>query len=143
MDSFFTLCLGIGIGVGAGTLGAASGRCKGLVSPVGIAAIVIGIAAAVLIADARADSLILAGLGALAGGLVAVSTLGGFVIAAGRRAGGGAGLALWVALFGLAVAGLSLLWAPLALPAFIALIWLGISRRRREPRKYKGLRSLT
>jgi hypothetical protein len=43
---------------------------------------------------------------------------------------------------GLLLAGLSVLWPPLALPALALLVWLLLGQRRREGRKYAGLRIL-
>ncbi|MGB2711739.1 MAG: DUF4126 family protein [Conexibacter sp.] len=43
---------------------------------------------------------------------------------------------------GLLVAGLSVLWPPLALPALAFLAWLLLGQRRRDGRKYAGLRIL-
>jgi len=143
MDSFFILCLGAGLGVAVGSLAAATGRVPSLLSLLGAIAVLAGLVVAAAVASLGDDSIALAALGGLLGAAIAVAVLGGFVIAASRRATGAGGLAVWVGVFALIVAGLTLLLPPLALLAVAALVWLGLARRRREPRKYKGLRSLT
>lgn len=146
MDTLFTILLGLGLGVAVGT-GVAStglvGDLRGLPALLGVLA---AAAIAAVVGLVRDESALLAAAGGVVGGTVALAALGGFVQAARRRAemkGATAGLALWLSLFELIVIAVSLLWPPLALLPLPALIWLAIARRRREPRKYKGLRSLT
>ncbi len=65
------------------------------------------------------------------------------VAAARRREGGGAGgIGLIVVVAATVLAGLSILFGPLALIALAGLLWLGAGRRRRSQRKYEGLRIL-
>jgi hypothetical protein len=49
---------------------------------------------------------------------------------------------LMVAVAAAALAGLSILLPPVSLAVLAALVWLGLSRRRRAQRKYEGLRIL-
>ena len=65
-----------------------------------------------------------------------------FVAGALARHEGAASIGLIVALGALVLAGLALLWGPLALVALLGVIWLGSARRRRAQRKYEGLRVL-
>jgi hypothetical protein len=52
------------------------------------------------------------------------------------------GVTAIVVLVAVVVAGLSLVVPPVSAVAFLALGWLGVSRRRREERKHEGLRVL-
>lgn len=146
MDSVLTILLGVGIGIAAGTGAASTGAISDLRGVPALAGILVAAAIAALVGFLRDESVALAAAGGVLGGTVAIGALGGFVQAARRRAaakGASAGLALWLSVFELIVIGATLLWPPLAILPLIALVWLAFSRRRREPRKYKGLRSLT
>jgi hypothetical protein len=146
MDSVFSILLGVGIGIAVGTGASSTGAISDLRSGLGLVGVALAAAIAALVGLLLDESVALAAVGGLIGGTVAIAALGNFVQSARRRAeakGASAGLALWLALFALLVIGASLLWPPLAILPLIALIWLAFSRRRREPRKYKGLRSLT
>lgn len=146
MDSIFTILLGVGIGIAAGTGVAATGTVADLRSAPAFVGVLIAAAIAAVVGLIRDESLILAAAGGVIGGTVALGAMGGFIQAARRRAelkGVVSGLALWLSVFELIVIGMTLLWPALALIPLVALLWLAISRRRREPRKYKGLRSLT
>ena len=77
--------------------------------------------------------------------MIAVFTFGivnGVVAGALARHEGASSIGLIVALGALVLAGLSLLWGPIALVALLAIVWLGSARRRRAQRKYEGLRVL-
>lgn len=146
MDSLFTILLGIGIGIAVGTGAASTGTISDLRSPAAVVGVLLAAAVAAIVGLVRDESIALAAAGGVIGGTLAVAVLGGFVQGAQRRAaakGLVAGLALWLSLFELVVIGATLLWPPIAVLPLLGLIWLAISRRRREPRKYKGLRSLT
>ena len=78
-----------------------------------------------------------------AAGLLACFVTAGVVTAAGRRGDGGVGaIGFMVAVAAAALAGLSILLPPVSLAVLAALVWLGLSRRRRAQRKYEGLRIL-
>lgn len=146
MDSIFTILLGVGIGIAAGTGAASTGSISDLRGGIALAGILVAAAIAALVGLVRDESVVLAAAGGVLGGTVSIAALGGFVQAARRRAaakGASAGLALWLSVFEVIVIVATLLWPPLAALPFLALLWLAFSRRRREPRKYKGLRSLT
>lgn len=146
MESIFTILLGVGIGIAVGTGVASTGAVGDLRRLAALIGILAAAAIAAAVGLARDESILLAAAGGVLGATVALAALGGFVQAARRRAvakGATAGLALWISLFELFVIAVTLLWPPLALLPLFALIWLAFSRRRREPRKYKGLRSLT
>ena len=75
--------------------------------------------------------------------MIAVFTFGivnGVVAAPLARHEGASSIGLIVALGALVLAGLSLLWGPVALVALLAIIWLGSARRRRAQRKYEAAR---
>ena len=146
MESIFTILLGAGFGIAVGTGFAATGTVGDLRSSVALIAVLAAVAIAAVIGIIRDESIALAAAGGVIGATIALAALGGFVQAARRRAaakGAAAGLALWLSLFELVVIAMALLWSPLVVLPLLALIWLALSRRRREPRKYKGLRSLT
>lgn len=146
MDSIFTILLGVGIGIAVGTGVASTGAVSDLRGMIALIGVLVAAGIAALVAGVRDESLLLAAAGGIVGGTVSLAALASFVGAARRRAaakGATAGLALWISLFEVLVIAATLVWPPLALLFFLALVWLAISRRRREPRKYKGLRSLT
>ena len=80
-------------------------------------------------------------IGALAAAFAFVVTRDVAAGAAERAEGGGAS-GLIIAVAGLALAGLSILFGPIALVALAGLAWLWLARRRRAARKYEGLRTL-
>lgn len=143
MDFLFTLCAALGTGIGIGAIASATGRVPGPGALSGWLAIGLGLLAGAGAAALDGGPLIAGALGGLLGATLAVAVLGGFVLAAARRAEGAAGLAIWIVPAALVIAAVSYFLPPVALVFVIALIWLGLSRRRRAPRKYKGLRSLT
>lgn len=146
MDSIFTLLLGVGIGIAVGTGVASTGTVADLRSAAAAIGVLIAAAVAALVGLVREESIALAAAGGIVGGTLAIAALGGVVQGARRRAlakGAAAGLAVWLSVFELVIIGTTLLWPPIAALFLIAMIWLALARRRREPRKYKGLRSLT
>ncbi len=143
MDFLLTLLMGLGLGIAIGAAVAATGRVAAPTTLLGLLAMGLGLAAGAGLAAAGDDSLPAGLIGGLAGSILAIAVLGGFVAAAGRRAGSVGGLAVWILPIAVVIAALSYLFPPLAVLPLVGLIWLGVSRRRREPRKYKGLRSLT
>lgn len=146
MDSILSILLGVGFGIAVGAGLSTTGAISDLRSPLALVGLIIAGAVAAVAAIVRDQSIALAAVGGVVGATVAFASLGGFIQAARRRAaakGATAGLALWISLFELVVIALALVWSPLVILPFLALIWLGVSRRRRETRKYKGLRSLT
>jgi hypothetical protein len=133
VDLLKDLGIGIAIGMLAGTTGT-SGSARGRMV---LLAAIVGIVAGFLV-----DSIlgaVLAGVGAGATCLV-ISDL---VFGASRREGSGAGaLGFIVALAALIVLAIALLVPIGSIVVVLALIWLGISRRRRAQRKHAGLRIL-
>ena len=142
MDLFVATCQGIGLALAAGTFSGASGR-RGVVGFLLAAAAAIGGAARFGASLATADHP--AWPGWPVGAVIAVFTFGivnGVVAGALARHEGASSIGPIVALGGLVLAGLSLLWGPVALVALLGIVWLGSARRRRARRKYEGLRSL-
>ena len=143
MGSFSGICLELGIGIAIGMLagttgthGSARGRMTLLA---GVIAIVIG----ALLAGSADVSTAAGALFCLAGAVFACLVVSDVVSGAGRREGGGAGaLGFLVSLAALVVVAIAILISPAALLVLVALIWLGISRRRRAQRKHAGLRVL-
>jgi hypothetical protein len=131
----FLTDLGIGFAIGmlAGTTGTQGGARGRMV----LLAAIVGLVAGFLIDSALGA--VLAGAGAAFACLV-ISDL---VFGASRREGSGAGaLGFIVALAALVVLAIALLFSwPIILVA-LALVWLGVSRRRRAQRKHAGLRVL-
>ena len=143
MDLFFGICqaLGIGIAVGAvcGAPGPSGGARNGLIA----LALVLGALGGGISASADDISIAAGVLAGAAGALLAAVVVSGVVAGAARREGGGAGgIGLMVAMAAIVLAGLSILFGPLALIALAGLLWLGAGRRRRSQRKYEGLRIL-
>ena len=143
MDLFLGICqaLGIGLGVGAlcGAAGPEGGSRNGLI---GLAAVLAAAAGAL---SASSDDIPIAAgiLAGAAGGLLAAVVVADVAASARRRdAEGGGGIGLIVVVAAIVVAGLSILFGPLALIAVVGLLWLGAGRRRRSQRKYEGLRIL-
>ena len=142
MDLFLATCQGIGLALAVGTFGGASGR-RGVVGFLLAAAAAIG--GGVLFGASLATTDHPAWPGWLVGAVIAVFTFGivnGVVAGAQARHEGASSIGMIVALGALVLAGLSLLWGPIALVALLGMVWLGSARRRRAQRKYEGLRVL-
>ena len=143
MGSFSGICLELGIGIAIGMLagttgthGSARGRMTILA---GVIALVIG-----FLLSGSADVNSLAGaFFCLVGAAVGCLIVSDVVSSAGRREGSGAGaLGFLVSLAALVVVAIAILISPAVLLVLAALIWLGITRRRRAKRKHAGLRVL-
>jgi hypothetical protein len=142
MDLFLAGCQGLGLALAAGALAGAPGRPASLAAPFAIAAVTAGGALFGVSLSAEDHP---AWPGFVAGAPVAL--LSWWVasdVATGARSrerpGGGVGL--FVGLYALVLGGLSLVASPIALAALSATAWLAAGRRRRQARKYEGLRSL-
>jgi hypothetical protein len=100
-------------------------------------AAIVGLVAGFLI-DGVAGAII-----AAVGGAFACVVISDLVFGASRREGSGAGaLGFIVALAALVVLAIALVFSWLIILVALALIWLGVSRRRRAQRKHAGLRVL-
>jgi hypothetical protein len=131
----FLTDLGIGLAIGmlAGTTGTQGGARGRMV----LLAAIVGLVAGFLIDGA------LGAVVAAIGGAVACLVISDLVFGASRREGSGAGaLGFIVALAALVVLAIALVFSWLIILVVIALVWLGISRRRRAQRKHAGLRVL-
>ncbi|HEX7244798.1 MAG TPA: hypothetical protein VF245_04435 [Solirubrobacterales bacterium] len=143
MGSFSGICLELGIGIAIGMLAGTTGTHGAARGRMTILAAVIGLLLGALLSG-TADVELLAGaiftaIGAVFACIVVSDVVGG----AGRREGSGSGaLAFLVSLVALIVVAISILIAPAVLLVAAALVWLGISRRRRAQRKHAGLRVL-
>ena len=142
MDLFLATCQGIGLALAAGTFGGASGR-RGVIGFLLAGAAAIGggflFGASLSAADHPAWP------GWLVGAAIAVLTFGvvnGVVAGALARHEGASSIGMIVALGALVLAAASLFVEPVALVALLAIVWLGLARRRRAQRKYEGLRVL-
>ena len=142
MDLFLAACQGVGLALAVGALAGAPGRRDW----VGVALLVVAIVGgAALFGASLAAEDHPAYPGWPVGALLAAFA---FLVVrdlaegAARRAEGGGLTSVLIALGAIAVAGLSLLFGPLALLALAALLWLYLGRRTRATRKYEGLRSL-
>jgi hypothetical protein len=127
--------LGIGFAIGmlAGTTGTQGGARGRMV----LLAAIVGLVAGFLI-----DSVLGAVLAGV-GGAFACVVISDLVFGASRREGSGAGaLGFIVAIAALIVLAAALLFSWLIIVVALALIWLGVSRRRRAQRKHAGLRVL-
>jgi hypothetical protein len=133
MDLLTQLGVGVAIGMLAGTTGT-HGSARGRMT---LLAAVIALAVGFLLDGPLAAVL------CLAGAVLACLVISDVIAGAGRREGSGAGaLAFIAALAALVVLAIALLASILVLLVVAALVWLGISRRRRAQRKHAGLRVL-
>jgi hypothetical protein len=131
----FLTDLGIGFAIGmlAGTTGTSGGARGRMVLLAAIVGLVVGI-----LIDG-----VLGGVVAAVGGAISCLVISDLVFGASRREGSGGGaLGFIVALAALVVLAVALLFSWLIILVAIALVWLGVSRRRRAQRKHAGLRVL-
>jgi hypothetical protein len=149
MDLFLEGCQGVGLALAAGTLAGALAGAAGWSGGPGAALAVLGAVGGALLFGAslsEADHAAWPGwpLGALLA-IGAFAVVRGVTAGAGRRASEATSPAALAAIAGscaIVLAGLSLVVSPVALVALFGLGWLALSRRRREQRKYEGLRVL-
>ena len=146
MDTLEAGCQGLGLALAAGTILGAFGRRD---HPFWIGAAVAAITGAALFGLSLTPEDHPAWPGWLIGApaaVLATATAADIAESARSRAGegGGGGIALWIGLYALALAGLSLLGpvALISIPALIATLWLFLTRRQAAGEKYEGLRSL-
>lgn len=146
MDLLEAGCQGLGLALAAGALLGAPGVKGGTGTFLAVLAAAVGATLFGLSLNAEDHPAWPGGvLGALAG-VVSYMTARDVAAAARSRAGesGAGGVALFVALYALILAALSLL-GPVALISIVALIatlWLRATRRSRAGEKFEGLRSL-
>jgi hypothetical protein len=150
MDLFVEGCQGMGLALAAGALGGAVTGVRGGEGPLTPAlALASAIAGAALFGWSltQADHPAWPGwpVGALFA-LFAFFVAAGFVAGARRRSSedgaSSAALALPVLLGCVVLAGVALVFGPIALIALAGLVYLALARRRRAGRKYEGLRVL-
>ena len=150
MDLFVEGCQGLGLALAVGMVG---GTVAGVRSGEGAMtpalAVLSAAAGAVLSGWSLSEADHPAWPGWILGAAVALfafAVIAGFVAGARRRSTGDSAtstaIALPVLLAGIAVAGLSLAYGPIALLALAGLVYLALARRRRAGRKYEGLRVL-
>jgi chromate transport protein ChrA len=133
VDFLTDLGIGFAIGMLAGTTGTSGGARGRMV----LLAAIVGLVAGFLIDG------VLGGVVAAVGGAISCLVISDLVFGASRREGSGAGaLGFIVALVALIVLAAALLFSWLIILVAIALVWLGVSRRRRAQRKHAGLRVL-
>lgn len=141
ISAFPTVCLAVGIGIATGMIAGTTGLQGSARGRMTLLAVIIGLLLGYLGASVR-DGVELLGavFSALAAGLTCA--LISEVIAGATRRGGTAALGLIAIIAALLIAVISVLVPYLAIIPAAALIWLGISRRRRADRKHAGLRVL-
>ena len=141
MDLFLAGCQGVGLALAAGAFAGASGR-RGTLGLVLLLLASIGGGVLFGISIAEEDHPQWPGwpVGALLAAF-AFLVVREIAEAAAKRAEDGF-TAVLIGLAALAIAGLSILLPPVGLLALIALVVLGLGRRRRAARKYEGLRTL-
>lgn len=142
---FFAICQGLGLSIAAGML-AGSLAYEGERRPflLGLA----GVAGGILFAASLASQTGAAWAGIIFGAPLAIlaMTLTGSVVSGARQRAEAEPMTVSLMVAGAALV-LALISIPdyvcvLALVASAGLLWLGLSRRRREGRKHEGLRSL-
>jgi hypothetical protein len=142
-STFIAACQGAGLALAAGILAGALGRT----GAVGAGLEALGAAAgAFLFAISLSDSDHTSWPGYFAGAALALFA---FMVArdvaagaAGRAGAAAVMVSAFITVFGLVLAGLSLLVEPVSIAALVALVVLAVARRRRAGRKYEGLRVL-
>jgi hypothetical protein len=143
MGSLSDLSLALGIGVAIGMLAGTTGTKGSARGRMTLLSAAIGLGAGALLAGLTDLEVPLSAVACMLGAVVACIVVSDVVSGAGRREGSGSGaLAFLVSLGALVVIAVSILYAPLALLALAALVWVGISRHRRAQRKHAGLRVL-
>jgi hypothetical protein len=143
VGSFSGICLELGIGIAIGMLAGTTGTHGSARGRMTILAGVIALVVGFLLAGSADVSAPIGALVCLLGAVVACLIVSDVVSGAGRREGSGGGaLGFLVSLAALIVVAIALLLKPAVLVVLAALIWLGISRRRRAQRKHAGLRVL-
>lgn len=143
MGSFSGICLELGLGIAIGMLAGTTGTHGSARGRMTILAGVIGLVVGFLLAGSADVNTAAGALFGLLGAVVACLIVSDVVSSAGRREGSGSGaLGFLVSLAALVVVAIALLVSPAILLVLAALVWLGISRRRRAQRKHAGLRVL-
>jgi hypothetical protein len=143
VGSFSGICLELGIGIAIGMLAGTTGTHGSARGRMTILAGVIAIVVGFLLSGTANVSSLAGALFCLVGAVFACLIVSDVVSSAGRREGSGAGaLGFLVSLAALIVVAIALLIKPAVLLVVAALVWLGISRRRRAQRKHAGLRVL-
>ena len=143
MGSFSGICLELGLGIAIGMLAGTTGTHGSARGRMTILAAVIGLLVGFLLSGTADVSGVAGAFFCLLGAVVACLVISDLVSGAGQREGSGSGaLGFLVSLAALLVVAISILIKPATLLILAALIWLGLSRRRRAQRKHAGLRVL-
>ena len=143
VGSFSGICLELGIGIAIGMLAGTTGTHGSARGRMTILAGVIAIVVGFLLAGTANVSSLAGAFFCLVGAVFACLVVSDVVSSAGRREGSGPGaLGFLVSLIALIVVAIAILISPATLLIVAALVWLGISRRRRAQRKHAGLRVL-
>ncbi len=142
MDLWLAAFQGLGLALATGALAGAPGRRDGVGTVLLIAAAVAG-GALFGISLAQEDHPAYPGwpLGALFAAFAFV-VVRDIAESASRRTDGDSLTSVLIAVAALALAGLSIVLPPVAVVAFIGLVWIWFGRRRKASRKYEGLRTL-
>lgn len=143
MGSFSGICLELGLGIAIGMLAGTTGTHGSARGRMTLLAAVIALAVGFLLSGTANVSAPVGAIVCLAGAVFACLVVSDVVAGAERREGTGSGaLGFLVSLAALIVVAIALLIKPAVLLVLAALVWLGISRRRRAQRKHAGLRVL-
>jgi chromate transport protein ChrA len=143
VGSFSGICLELGIGIAIGMLAGTTGTHGSARGRMTILAGVIALVLGALLSSGADVSTAVGAFFCLAGAVFACLVVSEVVAGAGRREGSGSGaLAFLVSLAALVVVAIAILISPAVLLVLAALVWLGLSRRRKAQRKHAGLRVL-
>jgi hypothetical protein len=143
VGSFSGICLELGLGIAIGMLAGTTGTHGSARGRMTLLAAVIALAVGFLLSGTANVSAPVGAIVCLAGAVFACLVVSDVVAGAERREGTGSGaLGFLVSLAALIVVAIALLIKPAVLLVLAALVWLGISRRRRAQRKHAGLRVL-
>ncbi len=141
IDAFETICLATGIGIATGMIAGTTGLEGSARGRMTLLAAVIGLVLGYLAASVFDGS---TWLGTLVTGLVAAvscAIVSGIIAGATRR-GGTAALIFIAIVVALVIAVITIFLPYFAILPAVALVWLGLSRRRKADRKHAGLRIL-
>ena len=143
MGTLSGICLELGIGLAVGMLAGTTGTHGSARGRMTLLAAAIGLVIGFLLAGSADLSAPLGAFLCLTGAVFGCLVVSDVVNAAGRREGSGSGaLGFLVSLAALLVLAIAILVKPAVLLVIAALVWLGVSRRRRAQRKHAGLRVL-
>lgn len=141
ISAFETICLATGIGIAAGMIAGTTGLEGSARGRMTVLTAVIGLVLGYLAASVFDGPVLLGALVTALASAISCAIVSGVIAGATRR--GGTAALIFIAIFAaLIIAVISIVVPYFAILPAVALIWLGLSRRRKADRKHAGLRVL-